>query len=263
MLAPDARPARGAVPGLAVNGIGCTSITGGGRVGEPARWMAVAVVLVLIAAGALAWPVASSIVAGPAARPADGGSATSLARVQRRTLSRPTQFNGTLGYAGSYTVLGGSRGTVTWLPQVGAGGPPGAGAVSGGRGAGGAAVRSHPGVPGPRRGRDPLTGADVAQLNHDLVTLGYLDRSDVDAAWDEFSWATMAGVEKLQRHLGVDQTGDLSLGDVVFLPTAARVTALRAGLGGPATGPVLQASSTARTVSVALDPDRQSEVEGR
>ena len=43
----------------------------------------------------------------------------------------------------------------------------------------------------------------------------------MDSAWDEFNWATKAGVEKLQNHLGVDQTGELSLGDVVFLPTAA------------------------------------------
>jgi hypothetical protein len=47
---------------------------------------------------------------------------------------------------------------------------------------------------------------------------------------------------------------------VVFLPTPVRVTALRADLGAPPSGPVLQASSTARTVSVALDPDLQSKV---
>ena len=82
----------------------------------------------------------------------------------------------------------------------------------------------------------------MAQLNHDLVALGYVDSADVDSAWDEFSWATKAGVEKLQKHLGVDQTGELSLGDVVFLPTAARVTTLQASLGGPATGPVLTAT---------------------
>lgn len=67
-------------------------------------------------------------------------------------------------------------------------------------------------------------------------------------------------MEKLQRHLGVDQSGTLSLGEVVFLPTAARVTALPASLGAPATGPVLHASSTVRTVSVALEADLQSEV---
>jgi hypothetical protein len=105
-----------------------------------------------------------------------------------------------------------------------------------------------------------VTGKDVAELNHDLVALGYVHKADVDSAWDEFNWATEAGVEKLQKHLGVDQSGKLDLGDVVFLPTAARVTILEAGLGAPASGPVLHASSTARTVSVALGADLQSEV---
>jgi hypothetical protein len=105
-----------------------------------------------------------------------------------------------------------------------------------------------------------VSGADVAQLNHELVAMGYVNAADVGSAWDRFGWATKAGVEKLQDHLGVDRTGRLELGDVVFLPTAARVTALRAALGAPATGPVLQASSTARTVSLALAADLQSEV---
>ena len=79
-----------------------------------------------------------------------------------------------------------------------------------------------------------MTGKDVAQLNHDLVALGYVDMAaDVDSAWDQFHWATRAGVEKLQKHLGVDQSGTLSLGDVVFLPTAARVTALQAASAAP------------------------------
>jgi hypothetical protein len=105
-----------------------------------------------------------------------------------------------------------------------------------------------------------VTGKDVAELNHDLVALRYVHKSDVDSAWDQFHWATRAGVKKLQKHLGVDQSGTLSVGGVVFLPTAARVTTLPASLGAPATGPVLHASSTARTVSVALAADLQSEV---
>ena len=67
-------------------------------------------------------------------------------------------------------------------------------------------------MPAYRALAEGATGADVAQLNHDLVALGYLTRSEVDSAWDEFGWATMAGVEKLQRHLGVDQTGDCPWG---------------------------------------------------
>jgi hypothetical protein len=225
------------------------------------RWVIAAVVLVLLAAGAL---VVGGVFDGDggSSGSSDNGSATSLATVTRRSLSAQTQVNGTLGYAGSYTVLGRAHGTVTWLPAVGR-------VIRQGqvlyRVDGAPVVLLYGSTPAYRALAEgataaEATGADVAQLNHDLVALGYVDSAGVDSAWDEFNWATKAGVEKLQKHLGVDQTGKLSLGDVVFLPTAGRVTTVQATLGAPATGPVLQASSTARTVSVALDADLQSEV---
>ena len=219
----------------------------------------VAVVLLLVVIAAAALAAAGGVFdSGRGNRSSGGnGSATSLATVQRRTLSQTTQFNGTLGYAGSYTVLSPARGTVTWLPKAGH-------VVLQGqvlyRVDEAPVVLLYGATPAYRALAEGATGADVAQLNHDLVRLRYLDRSEVDSTWDEFNWATTAGVERLQKHLGVDQSGTLSLGQVVFLPTAARVTTLRAGLGAPASGPVLQTSSTARTVSVALDPDLQSEV---
>jgi hypothetical protein len=226
------------------------------------RWVIVAVVLVSLAAGALV--VVSGVFDGDGGNSRSGGngSATSLATVERRSLSKQTQVNGTLGYAGSYTVLGQAHGTVTWLPELGQ--VIGDGQVLY-RVDGAPVVLLYGSTPAYRALAEgptaaDVTGADVAQLNHDLVALGYVDKADVDSAWDEFSWATKAGVEKLQKHLGVDQTGELSLGDVVFLPTAARVTTVSANLGGQATGPVMTASSTARTVSVALDADLQSEV---
>jgi hypothetical protein len=226
------------------------------------RWVIVAVVLGLLAADAVVVVRGVFDGDGGSSGSSDNGSATSLATITRRSLSQQTQINGTLGYAGSYTVLGRAPGTVTWLPALGQvihqgqvlywvdgapvvlldGSAPAYRALAGGATAA------------------DVTGTDVAQLNHDLVALGYVDKADVDSAWDEFNWATKAGVEQLQKHLGADQTGRLSLGDVVFLPTAARVTRLQASLGAPATGPVLSASSTARTVSVALDADLQSEV---
>jgi hypothetical protein len=221
-----------------------------------------AVVLVLGAAGALA--VVGGVFDGGGGSGASGvtGFATSLATVERRSLSTQTQFSGTLGYAGSYTVLGRAPGTVTWLPKAGQ-------VIRSGqvlyRVDEAPVVLLYGSTPAYRSLAEGATaadgtGADVAQLNHDLVALGYVDKADVDSAWDEFNWATRAGVEELQRHLGVDQTGKLDLGDVVFLSTAARVTTLPASLGAPATGPVLHASSTARTVSVALSPDLQPEV---
>lgn len=225
-------------------------------------WVIVAVVLALIAAGVLT--VVSGVFdgGGGSSTSADNGFATSLARVERRSLSTQTQFSGTLGYAGSYTVLGRAPGTVTWLPKAGQ-------VIRNGqvmyRVDDAPVVLLYGSTPAYRTLAEGATsadviGADVAQLNRDLVALGYVDKADVDSAWVVFNWATKAGVEQLQRQLGVDQTGVLDLGDVVFLPTAARVSTLRASLGAPLRGPVLSASSTARTVSVALQPDLQSEV---
>ena len=257
MQPPDARGARGAVGGVTVKGIAAPNPL------RRRRWVIVAVVLVVvIAAGALGVVGGVFDRGGGSSGSGDNGSATSLATVTRRSLSEQTQVNGTLGYAGSYTVLGRAPGTVTWLPAVGQ-------VIRQGRALyrvdGAPVLLLYGSIPAYRALAEgataaDVTGKDVAQLNHDLVALGYVDKAEVDSAWDAFNWATKAGVEKLQKHLGVDQTGKLSLGDVVFLPTAARVTTLRARLGAPATGPVLQASSTARTVSVALDADLQSEV---
>jgi hypothetical protein len=221
------------------------------------RWVAVGVVLVLLAAGGFAVVGGVLDLGGENSEATADASTTSLATVERRTLSQTTQFNGTLGYAGSYTVPGLAHGTVTWLPQAGQ-------VIRQGqvlyRVDEAPVVLLYGAVPAYRALAEGATGADVAQLNHDLVALRYLRRSEADSAWREFSWATTAAVEKLQKHLGVQQTGRLPLGNVMFLPTASRVTTLRAGLGASASGPVLQASSTARTVSVGLDPDLRSQV---
>lgn len=248
---------------------GTTSAAGGpesdgpGRRGGTRRWVIIASLLASIAAAAAL--VRSGMFSGDGGKSTSShnGSVTSLSTVSRRSLSEHTQVNGTLGYAGSYTVLAQAPGTVTWLPKAGqviregqvvdrVDGEPVTllyGATPAWRTLAAGATAAD------------VTGPDVAQLNRALVALGYIDKAEVDSAWDEFNWATRLGVEKLQDHLGVDQTGSLDLGDVVFLPTAARVTALRASLGGPATGPVLHATSTTPTVSVALQVGTQAEVE--
>jgi Putative peptidoglycan binding domain len=192
----------------------------------------------------------------------DNGAATSTQPVTRRSLSATTSVNGTLGYSGSYAVLGELTGRITALPAVGR--VIGQGQVlywvddtpvvllHGST----AAYRT---LAEGATAAD-VTGTDVRQLNRDLVALGYASRADLDPSSDEFGWATKAGVERLQEHLGVDQTGELDLGQVVFLPTAARVTDVHATLGGPAAGTVLNASSTRREVSVDLDAGMQSQV---
>ena len=72
--------------------------------------------------------------------------------------------------------------------------------------------------------------------------------------WDYFSWATAAGVQKLQWALGVScPPGSLPLGQVVFEPEALRVGQVTGSLGGPASGPVLTATSDRHVVTIPLD----------
>jgi Putative peptidoglycan binding domain len=106
-----------------------------------------------------------------------------------------------------------------------------------------------------------LSGPDVAELNHDLISLGYTTRSELSSS-DHFSSATASAVKALQRHLGVSATGTLALGQAVFLPSAARITSVTAALGAPAQSgsTVLQATSTTREITATIEATRVSEV---
>ena len=189
---------------------------------------------------------------------------TSLTTVTRGDLSSQTQVDATLGDAGSYSVVNQSQGTVTALPAVGQ-------VVSQGQVLyevnGQPVVLLYGSTPAYRSLSEgpsaaDVTGPDVQELNADLVALGYVTSAALSPTSDEFGYWTKAGVEKLQAALGIAQNGTLALGQVAFLPTAARVTSVAATLGAPA-GPgqaVMSATSTTREVSIALDADQQSEV---
>jgi hypothetical protein len=117
-------------------------------------------------------------------------------------------------------------------------------------------------VPDWRAMPEGITGADVAQLNHDLVDLGYADSGYISAlGWDYFSWETRYGVQLLQSAVGITSPpGSLVLGSVVFEPAALRVSSLLGSLGGPASGPVLAATSDRHVVTISLDASQQSQV---
>jgi hypothetical protein len=193
---------------------------------------------------------------------ARNGAASATATIARRTLAARTSLNGTLGYAGDYTIAAQGHATITWLPAVGQ-------LIHQGqvlyRADGQPVVLLYGSTPAYRtlaegETASDVTGADVAQLNRDLVALGYASSEDLDPSSDEFSWATKAAIKALQEHLGVTQTGRLDLGQVIFLPTPARITSLAGTLGGPAGGTILKASSTTRQVSVDLDAVLQSQI---
>lgn len=73
-------------------------------------------------------------------------------------------------------------------------------------------------------------GADVAQLEAALTALGYSDggKPTVDEAWDS---RTTAAVKAWQTGLGLDATGEVPLGYVVFVPADTTVTAVNTGVG--------------------------------
>ena len=178
----------------------------------------------------------------------------------RENLSATTPVSATLGYAGSYSVTGQGGGTLTWLPRAGQ--VIGEGRVLYRVGNGSPVVLLYGGVPAWRNLGEGVTGADVSQLNHDLVALGDAARPGISAAgWDYFSWETAYGVQKLEEHLGVSgPPGSLPLGQVVFEPEAIRVSRVTGSLGGPAGGPVLAATSDRHQVSIPLDASQQSQV---
>jgi hypothetical protein len=102
----------------------------------------------------------------------------------------------------------------------------------------------------------------VAELNADLIALGYATKAQLSATSSFFGSATTTAVEKLQAALGMTRNGTLSVGQAVFEPTAVRVTVQSAQLGGTSQSgqTVIQGSSTTRQVQVAVDASQQTDV---
>jgi peptidoglycan hydrolase-like protein with peptidoglycan-binding domain len=218
-----------------------------------------AVLAAAFAAGGAA-VMSSAKPASAAAQPAPANTAT----VETKTLSAMVSQPGTLTYrarsdGSPYSVINRARGIYTELPAVGQ-------VISQGhalyRVSDRPVVLLYGSTPAYRALSAGATGPDVAELNADLVTLGYATPAQFSPTPASFGPATTTGVDKLQAALGVTQSGTLPLGQAVFEPTAVRVTALSALPGGTvqAGETVLQGTSTTREVQVALGASQQTEV---
>jgi hypothetical protein len=158
-----------------------------------------------------------------------------------------------------YSVINQAQGTYTKLPQIGE-------VISQGqvlyRVDDSPVVLLYGSTPAYRSLSAGSTGADVAELNADLVALGYATSNQLTPTSSYFGSTTTTALEKLQAVLGETENGALSLGQAVFEPTPVRVTTLSAQLGGSTqTGQtVMQGSSTTRQVQVALDASQQTDV---
>jgi hypothetical protein len=239
-------------------------------------WVLALAVVVVVAAG-LGGAAAAGVFRAPEPAASTRAYATGTATVTRGALTEQTQENGTVGDSGSYTVVvpgssggsgsssgsGSGASTFTWLPQVGQ-------TIRQGRQiyqvSGTPVVLLYGSVPAYRDLAEGMTGADVTELNTDLVKLGYATVAALGprSGWDYFSGETAYALGLLQAHLRLKVTGSLPLGQAVFLPGAVEVTGLGSGAvpGGPATAgaTVLTGSSLSPVVTVDLDASLQSEV---
>jgi hypothetical protein len=250
------------------------------------RWIAATVAVAVVAGGGAAVYVTKPFSKPPAA-PAASADPTGLQPVTRQSLSQQTSVSGTLGYAGTYTVVvptdggqppgsgsqpsGGSSpssslssgspsgGTFTALPAVGKVIHQGQSIYSV---SGSPVVLLYGSVPVYRTLSQDMTGTDVQELNADLVALGDATKSELDPSSDSFGSATETALEKLQSHVGLAQTGTLPLGQAVFQPTALAVSGVSATLGASVQpgAQVLQATSTTRQVVAQVGATELSDV---
>ncbi|MFJ2833646.1 peptidoglycan-binding protein [Streptomyces sp. NPDC087263] len=218
------------------------------------------VVGVLVAAGA-GVAVTDPFKEAPKESTTKTAAPTGLSKVTQGTLSARTLQNGTLGYAGSYDVVNNAKGTMTKLPAVGD-------VISQGEvlyRVDGKPVVLLQGAAEPvyRDLAYGAEGADVRQLNAALVTLKYATKDQIDPDSDYFSKQTLYALKELQDDVGLDDSGELPLGQAVFLPVEEiRVVKSDAVRGGPAGQGqnVMQVSSTKRQVVVELNASEQTGV---
>ncbi len=188
--------------------------------------------------------------------------AVGTAQVERRTLSAMVSQAGTVTYrarsdGSPYSVINQARGSYTKLPAAGQ-------VIAQGHVL--YRVNDRPVVllagstPAYRTLSAGTRGPDVAELNADLVALGYATRARLNPKSASFGPATTTAVMKLQAALGVTQNGALTLGQVLFEPSAVRVTRVSAQLGGSthAGETVMQGTTTIRQVQVALSASEQT-----
>ena len=216
----------------------------------PRRSRAAAVALPVLAAGLTAGALLGVTALRPP-RPAEASATpTGTAPVVRTNLTNTVQVAGSLGYAGSYSVVNQSAGTAyTALPAVGA-------IIRSGQRAyevDGAPVTLFYGArPEWRVLSEGVTpGPDIAQLDRNLIALGYGAYLTVSGY---FTAATAYAVELWQHAAGLPVTGTVPLGQIAFAPGPLRITSVTPSLGSPPQpgSAVLTATSSVPVVTAQL-----------
>src|SRR5215470_8482616 len=207
------------------------------------RWLITGVVVVAVAAAVIV-AAAEGVFNGSGSR--GPGAAGSAYRTSTATVNQAT-------------------GTITTMPEVGKTVRQG-GVLY--QVSGNPVVLLYGNVPDYRDMSAGLTGADVREFNKALIALGYTTRADVLAAglgMGYFSAATTTAWEDYQSALGVTvPSATVTLGQVVFLPTAAKISTWETGItpgtsAAPGTA-LMTATSPVPQVTINLDPSLETEV---
>ena len=209
----------------------------------------------LLTATAVTGAVVTVAVRGGAAAPAAAAPPPpSTATVVRTDLATTVLTEGTLGYAPALPIVNQIAGTYTWLPAVGR-------RIRAGRAL--YRVDNLPivlmrgGTPAWRPFVLGMTdGPDVRELQANLIALQYATGL-FSAPTGTFDWPTADAVERWQLANGYPVTGEITLGQVVFLPSAVLAGAQNAAPGQAATPgqQPYQATTDLRIVTVPLNPN--------
>src|SRR5215831_4457297 len=202
--------------------------------------LSLALSVALIAAGAGGWAL-SRWSAHPvaASRPVP----LTTTAVMRTDLSTATSLQGSLGYAGSYSVAAQRQGILTALPSPGT-------VVDRGQTLFEVDGRAIPLFFGERPqwralNLDVTPGADVVELEANLIALGFASASDLTRD-GTFTRATALAVDRWEVAAGRLQDGTVRLGDTAYAPGPLRIETLAAHLGSNVQpgSPLLSATST-------------------
>lgn len=216
------------------------------RTGRRSLIGAIAGTILLGAAGVGAWLVSTGAFSAGAQETERPPLATE--RVLRGDLEGNTTASGTLRYSGSRGVQAGTSGTVTELPGSGTTVSPGERLYS---------IDDAPvfllrgDIPAWREFASGMDdGPDVKQLEQALSELGFFDEEPDE----QFRWATVEAIMDWQESHGLDRTGELPFGSIVFFTGELRIGTVTASVGDQVTNgaELFVATGTSQIVDVNL-----------
>ncbi|KUL31752.1 hypothetical protein ADL15_21495 [Actinoplanes awajinensis subsp. mycoplanecinus] len=225
---------------------------------------------------------------------------TATTTVTRGDISTARTISGTLGYGATRVITGSGNGVITWLPAAGTTITRGQrvyavndqavplfygriplfrdldtrgtvgrdvrmvfnnlralGYAVGGQPSPGTAVTTDApaGAPSPAAPTDKVPTITQPHPPSKVITRTVHDGEAVLTA------ALITAIKAWQRHLELPASGELTVGSVLVLPAAVRVSALSAQVGAPASGELLSATSTSKVITALADQSEAAAVD--